>query len=70
MRSVAVIIAANGYNKNASWAAKGCLRESGKLIILLDTDDLIKMNELKLDLEDPSIYLLDKLDTMLSELEK
>lgn len=70
LRSVAVIIAANGYDKNASWAAKGCLRESGKLIILLDTDDLIKMNELKLDLEDPSIYLLDKLDTMLSELEK
>lgn len=70
LRSVAIIIAARGYDKNASWAAKGCLRESGKLIILLDTNDLIRMNELKIDLEDPSIYLLDRLDTMLSELEK
>ncbi|MBU5480958.1 hypothetical protein KQI91_06995 [Blautia sp. MSJ-19] len=70
MRSVGIIIAAHGYDEHAYWAAKGCLRENGKLIILLDTDDLIAMNKLKADMEDPSIYLLDKLDNMLSELEK
>lgn len=70
LRSVGIIIAAHGYDEHAYWAAKGCLRENGKLIILLDTDDLIAMNKLKADMEDPSIYLLDKLDNMLSELEK
>lgn len=70
LRSVAIIIAANGYDKNAYWASKGCLRENGKLILLLDTDDLIKMNEMKLDQEDPSEYLLGKLDDLLFELEK
>lgn len=70
LRSVGIIIAAHGYDEHAYWAAKGCLRENGKLIILLDTDDLIAMNRLKADMEDPSIYLLDKLDNMLSELEK
>lgn len=70
LRSVGIIIAAHGYDENAYWASKGCLRENGKLIVLLDTEDLIKMNKMKLDLEDPSIYLLDKLDEILSELEK
>lgn len=70
LRSVGIIIAAHGYDENAYWAAKGCLRENGKLIILLDTDDLIEMNKLKQNSEDPSIFLLDKLDVMLSELEK
>ena len=31
---------------------------------------MIEMNKLKLNSEDPSIYLLDKLDEMLLELEK
>ena len=70
LRSVGIIIAAHGYDENAYWAAKGCLRENGKLIILLDTDDLIEMNKLKQNSEDPYIFLLDKLDVMLSELEK
>ena len=39
LRSVGIIISAKGYEKNADWAAKGCLRESGKLIILLETND-------------------------------
>ncbi len=70
LRSVAVIISANGYSENAYWAAKGCLRESGKLIILLKTDDLIEMNEIKNNQEDPSNYLLDRLDEFLLDLEK
>ena len=70
LRSVAVIISANGYSENAYWAAKGCLRENGKLIILLKTDDLIEMNKIKDNQEDPSNYLLDRLDEFLLELEK
>lgn len=70
LRSVAVIISANGYSENAYWAAKGCLRESGKLIILLKTDDLIEMNKIKNNQDDPSNYLLDRLDEFLLDLEK
>lgn len=70
LRSVAIIISANGYDENARWAAKGCLRENGKLIILLDTDDLIKMNQMKMDNDDPTDYMMDKLDGLLLELEK
>lgn len=70
LRSVAIIVAANGFSDNAYWAAKGCLRENGKLILLLTTDDLIKMNEMKKDAEDPSDHLLSKLDSILIDLEK
>lgn len=70
LRSVGIVVAAHGYNDNAYWAAKGCLRENGKLIMLLETQDLIIMNKMKLDHEDPSDYLLEKLDGILLELEK
>lgn len=35
LRSVAIIIAKNGCDKHAQWAAKGSLREYGKLIIII-----------------------------------
>lgn len=70
LRSVALIIARNGFDNNAQWAAKGCLRENGKLIILLNNDDLRKMVIAKTTQDDPTDYLLEKLDTLLSELEK
>ena len=49
---------------------RGCLRENGKLLILLDTNDLIEMNKIKEKQEDPAEYLLDKLDNLLLDLEK
>ena len=70
LRSVGIMIAANGYEENARWAAKGCLRENGKLILLLETKDLIEMNRLKEEQEDLSDYLQNKLDEFLLELEK
>ena len=70
LRSVGILISPHGYEENAHWAAKGCLRENGKLIILLETKDLIEMNKMKIEQEDPSSYLLDKLDELLLELEK
>ena len=70
LRNVAIIIARNGYNDNSVWAAKGCLRENGKLILLLTIDELKKLYELKKDNQDPSEYLLNKLDMLLADLEK
>lgn len=70
LRNVAVIIARNGYDENSIWASKGCLRENGKLIILLTIDDLKAMVELRKDEQDPSEFLLNKLDELLIELEK
>lgn len=70
LRSVAIIISQNGYEDNADWAAKGCLRENGKLIILITTEELIEMNKMKENQEDPSDFLLDKLDDILLKLEK
>ena len=70
LRNVAVIIARQGFDEHSLWATKGCLRENGKLIILLDINDLDKMIELKNKQEDPSSILLEKLDDLLIELEK
>lgn len=70
LRRVGIIISQNGYDENATWAAKGCLRENGKLLVLLTTDDLIKMNNMKENQDDPAEFLLEKLDNILMELEK
>ena len=70
LRSVAIIVSANGYEENAYWAAKGSLRENGKLILLLTTEDLIAMNKIKNEQEDPANYLLERLDNLLLDLEK
>ena len=70
LRKVAVIIARKGFDKNASWFAKGSLRESGKLILLLTIEDLIEMIKMKEKYDDPSEILLNKVDNMLIGLEK
>ena len=70
LRSVGIIISANGADNNAIWAAKGVFRETGKLILLLDKTDLKAMCKMKKDNDDPTNYLMGKLDILLSELEK
>ncbi len=70
LRCVAIIITSKGMDKHAEWAAKGVLRETGKLILIFEKQDVIKMCEMKMKDEDPSEYLLDKLDGLLMELEK
>ena len=62
---VAFIISRKGFDLNAQKAALGCLRESGKLIISIDEEDLIKMVSLKEKGEEPSDYLLDKVEDLL-----
>lgn len=70
LRNVAIIVAKNGFDDNSTWAAKGSLREYGKLILLLTNDDIKTMYNMKKEQDDPSEFLLNKLDAMLSELEK
>lgn len=70
LRSVGIVVSQSGYDENATWAAKGCLRENGKLLVLLTTEDLIEMSNIKENQEDPAEFLLEKLDNILMELEK
>lgn len=70
MQNVAFIISRKGFDQNADKAALGCLRESGKLIISLNDDDLIKMLSMKEKGEEPSDYLLDKVEHILMSVSK
>lgn len=70
LRNVAIIVAKNGFDENSIWAAKGSLREDGKLILLITVSDLKEMVKIKNKHEDPSSSLLEKLDSLLVELEK
>ena len=70
LRNVAFIISRKGFDQNAAKAALGCLRENGKLIISLDDDDLIQMILMKDKGEEPSDYLLDKVEKLLMSVSK
>jgi hypothetical protein len=45
MRGTAFIVSRKGANENPLKAARGALRESGKLIICLSLDDIFDMLE-------------------------
>lgn len=47
LRNVATIISHKGFSKSAKFAAEGCLKEHGKLILDITDKDLIKMLKLK-----------------------
>lgn len=68
LRNVAVIISRKGFSKAAKFAAEGCLKEHGKLILNVTDEDLIKMLELKSD--KAADYLLDKLEEFLMGISK
>jgi len=73
LRNIAFIITREGLNDNASRACAGSLREQGKLILVLDENDLIQLLELKKDRNNRnacSDYLEDKFDTFLMNLDK
>ena len=65
LRSVAIIIAANGADKNAIETMKGALREHGKLILMISPENLDTMLDLWLDGDLPQRTLLEKLDERL-----
>ena len=71
LRKVAIIISRNGADKHAEMAARGSLRESGKLIICLSDEDMKAMLQIKKEGEKTTGgYLEDILDDMLMRLEK
>ena len=70
LRNVAIIISRKGFSKNARLAAEGCLKESGKLILDITDADLIEMLRKKDDGENPSDYLLAKLEKYLMSISK
>jgi hypothetical protein len=70
LRSVGFIVAPKGGSSNAQKAAKGALREHGKVILILNNDDLCKMVDMKEKGGEPSDYLSDKLDDFLISLSR
>ena len=70
LRTVAILLTRNGVDKNGIKAIKGTLRENGKLIIVLDDDDIKQMVYAKEHGEDYIEILINKLDKMLVSLEK
>ncbi|MBQ3611285.1 MAG: hypothetical protein IJA01_03335 [Firmicutes bacterium] len=70
LRNVAFIISRKGFDKNAKKAAKGCLIEHGKLIIELKDEDLLCMLRLKDNGQEPSDYLMEKIEDILMGISK
>lgn len=70
LRSVSFIIARVGADDNAIKAAKGALKEAGKLIVVLDNNDVCKMLTLKDNGDEPSIVLRQVIDEVLIKLNR
>lgn len=68
LRNVAFIISRKGFSESAKFAAEGCLKEHGKLIIDVTEEDLVKMLEAKSD--EATDYLLSKLEEFLMGISK
>lgn len=70
LRSVGIIIARSGAKNQAIVAARGALREHGKLLMILTPEDLCEMLKIKDDGKVPSEYLSEKLDEILISLSR
>jgi hypothetical protein len=70
LRSTAIIISRCGADNNALAAARGALRENGKLIINLDIEDMCAMLHLKDQGDDHNAILVERVDDMLMMLER
>ena len=68
LRNVAFIISREGFSDAAKFAAEGCLKEHGKLILDVTNEDLIKM--LKSPSDNPADHLLTKLEEFLMGISK
>ena len=68
LRNVAIIISRKGFSKSAKFAAEGCLKEHGKLILSITDDDFVKM--LKLISDEAAEFLLEKLEEFLMGISK
>lgn len=70
LRSVAFLISRTGAHESALAAARGALREHGKLIVNLSVDELCEMLSLRDANGDYNGFLFDKIDQMLMKLER
>jgi hypothetical protein len=70
LRSVAFIVSRKLAHESALAAARGAIRENGKLIVSLSVDDICKMLALKDTAQDYNGFLFDKVDDMLMKLER
>lgn len=70
LRSTAIVISRKGAHKNALAAARGAIRENGKLIINLDLEDLCNMLHRKDRGDDHNAVLIERVDEMLIKLER
>lgn len=70
LRKVAFIFCRKGYSNSAKKMLDGALRESGKVIFVLNDRDLEKMLEMKDSGSDPSDYLFDKADELFMKLSR
>lgn len=65
LRKVGIILCRKGADKNANSTIAGAMRESGKLMLVLQDDDLCKMLHDKDEGRDPTDYLFDLTDDFL-----
>lgn len=70
LRNVAIIISHKGFSSTAKFAAEGCLKENGKLILDITNDDLIKMLEAKQSDGEPTDILMEIFEEFLMSLSK
>ncbi|GIQ76211.1 hypothetical protein BraRD5C2_46550 [Bradyrhizobium sp. RD5-C2] len=70
LRGFAVIISPKGPHKSALMAARGALREHGKLILSLSVEDICQLLQLKDAEQDYNGLLFDKIDEMLMKIER
>lgn len=70
LRNVAIIISRQGFSDSAKFAANGCLKENGKLIMSLSNSDLIEMLDRKARGDNPEESLLKLLEATLMGISK
>jgi hypothetical protein len=67
---MAILISRKGASHNAEAVARGALRESGKLIILLSQQDIRNILDLKDAGDDPSQVISNAMDEMFTSIER
>ena len=65
LRNVAFILSRKGFSEPAHFAACGCLKEHGKLILDIKDADLVEMLDAKAKGDEPADYLLKLLEKFL-----
>lgn len=70
LRKTAIVITRKGADDGAKGAIAGAMREQGKLILVLDDEDICEMLKKKDGGDDPSDYLFKKADDFLLSLSR